>query len=192
VIGELLSRAAARAAESFQTDDPLVDSLVQYAARIQEHLFGRWIAFARSGVGCSIHSGRPGEPLRPCHSPAIGGCVCCRKPVCIDHTMVGADGVLLCRACVVKHIPQSQQQQPPPPPPAAQPDRRRLREHHLQVLRLEGNPGEEEIMAAFKELARLYHPDTVPEPERAAAHEQFVAVNNAKDFLLAELRRQAA
>jgi DnaJ-class molecular chaperone len=63
----------------------------------------------------------------------------------------------------------------------------------MRRLKLAGEePTEEEIKAAFRREAAKAHPDRVPPEGRKAAHDKFVGLGEAKDWLLANKKRKAA
>ena len=60
------------------------------------------------------------------------------------------------------------------------------RDEALSVLGLDGAAGREEIMAAYRELAQMLHPDKYGDNKRlrARAEQQMRAINEARDVLL--------
>ena len=71
------------------------------------------------------------------------------------------------------------------------------RDEALSVLGLDGAAGREEIMAAYRELAQMLHPDKYGDNKRlrARAEQQMRAINEARDVLLKgarSSRRRAA
>jgi len=84
---------------------------------------------------------------------------------------------------------------PPPPPPRSRThqksEHQKLRRKHLRRLGLKGRPSEQEILAAFKKKAAAAHPDKAPAGKKKQAHNRFVRLGEARDWLLDDQRRVA-
>lgn len=76
---------------------------------------------------------------------------------------------------------------PEPPPLRSETARARA----LRMLGLEGEPGADVVRAAFRQLARRWHPDRHPganEPLRAALCQRFAQITGAYEQLIGHLR----
>jgi len=76
--------------------------------------------------------------------------------------------------------------EPSPPPPAAS-ELETPRARALRTLGLQGNPGADTVRAAFRQLARQWHPDRHPganEPTRAALCQRFAQISGAYSTLI--------
>jgi len=71
-------------------------------------------------------------------------------------------------------------------------DSEKLRKKYLKMLKLSGSPTEDEIRTAFKREAAKAHPDRVAPERRQKAHEKFVALGQARDWLISDLNKKAA
>jgi hypothetical protein len=78
---------------------------------------------------------------------------------------------------------------PPPAPPPAPPDTPRARA--LQTLGLHGEPGVDTVRAAFRQLARRWHPDRHPgasEQARTVLCRRFAQISGAYEHLIGNSR----
>jgi hypothetical protein len=182
-------------AQEFRTTDPVTDRFIRYLAMLQAQAFGRWSHVARSGVRCTVRFRPPGGPILDCTSPAIGGCVACQQPCCLEHSMVSKAGEAICMACVYQLVSESKPASEPPPR-VEQPDedesQDKLRRRYLRVLGLKGTPTPEQIRAAFRRKAAKEHPDRFPPDKRPAQEKKFKRLGEARDWLLKHLHREAA
>lgn len=161
--------------------------------RVQQLLAGPWHAAQTTHLPCAVHFRRQGDgALLRCTEPMTGACSVCNRPACLSHAMVGLEnGELICLGCV-----EIARQNLGTPPDARESgngdDFERLKRKHLRRLRLTGDPGEAEILAAFRREAAKAHPDKQPEGRKAQAHKRFVLLGEARDWLVENLRRSAA
>ncbi len=196
----LVSQLLGNAARSVRTGDPAIDSAIYALSSLQEHaVAGRWLQTARLGLSCSVHFGRPGGPVLSCSSPAIGMCLACGQPACFEHAMVSVNGELVCRTCIHVQLlqgrPPATQSPPPPPSPATSQQKDEtaaVRRRYLKLLGLKGRPTAEQVKTAYKKRAAQSHPDKFPEQKKAAATARFVELGKARDWLLADVEREAA
>lgn len=92
------------------------------------------------------------------------------------------------RAAPAPATPPSPPAAPPPPPPPA-PDTPRARA--LRTLGLSGEPGSDAVRAAFRQLARRWHPDRHPgasEQARAVLCQRFAQISGAYEQLIGHSR----
>lgn len=73
---------------------------------------------------------------------------------------------------------QQQKTEPKPPPQQSSED----------VLGVKPNATKEEVKKAYKEAAKKYHPDRVPEEQKKAATEQFIKINDAYNAAMKRFR----
>jgi hypothetical protein len=161
-----------------------------------EQVLTRWTAVGSSGVKCHVAQ-RTEDGGKSCKSVAIGGCMACGSPVCIEHAFVSPRGVL-CYVCADEEIDKRN--------PDAKTDRGRpfgfvnpfenetgeeTRRRHLRTLALADTADDEDIKAAYKRLAKRYHPDRAPESERDAASKKLRALNEAYEWLVRRKDRAA-
>lgn len=203
-ISHLFSQLFGAASEHLPIDDPEVAQMVRVMSRMQMHLQGQWKQAQRMGISCEQHVRNPrGEVLR-CVEPMGGTCVACRRPVCLHHCAIVPDsGDLLCFGCIGLSQKAARERGPAEPPKSGHAgsssaqageaeDFDKLRKKYLRRLKLSGDPTEEEVRAAFKREAAKAHPDRQPADKRQKAHEKFVALGEARDWLLEHMRKRAA
>ena len=206
-ISSIFSQIFGQAADRIPIDNPEIAQAVRLVSKMQMHLQGSWRHAQHMGIHCEQHAVGPhGDPLR-CVEPMAGTCVACRKPVCLFHAgLIPENGDLICFGCV--GVAQRAARQagndrrgpkdynaPPSGGPSAQASAEsdeKLRRKHMRRLKLTGDPTEADIRAAFKREAAKAHPDKAPADQRDKAHEKFVALGEARDWLLANLRKRAA
>lgn len=201
----IFSQIFGQAADHIPIDNPEIAQAVRLVSKMQMHLQGSWRHAQHMGIHCEQHAaGAHGEPLR-CVEPMAGTCVACRKPVCLFHAaLVPESGDLLCFGCIgvaqrsahvtggEKRGPKDYRGAPRGPSGAAPESDEKLRRKHMRRLKLTGDPTEADIRAAFKREAASAHPDKAPPEQREKAHEKFVALGNARDWLLANPKKRAA
>jgi hypothetical protein len=186
---EVLSHFVARVAPSFKTDDPLLTSVMQWMAKMQEHATTRWRGVALSGIRCNIPRVVGGMGI-DCPHPAIGKCQLCPKTVCLDHAAVASNGNVACIACL-NEIMKSRPQYAGQAPQAAKLDPVVERRRCLRVLGLKDPADWDEIRAAYKELALKHHPDRQKDDvARAKATKKLTELNAAFKWL--DQNREAA
>ena len=204
-ISNLLSQIFGAASEHLPIDDPEVAQMMRLMSRVQMHLQGKWKQAQQMGISCEQHVRSPhGEVLR-CVEAMGGTCVACRRPVCLHHCAIVPDsGDILCFGCIgLAQKGARERGAAEPPKPGAQgssygksedddEDFEKLRKRYLRRLKLTGSPTEDEIRHAFKMEAAKAHPDRAPADKRMKAHEKFVALGEARDWLLEHLRKRAA
>lgn len=194
----LVSQLFGAASEHLPIDDPEVAQAVRVISRVQMHLQGSWRHAQRMGISCEQHVRNARGELLRCIDQMSGTCVACRRPVCLHHAaLVPESGDLLCFSCVgvAQKVARERGASPGPQPGATEKpseDFEKLRRKYLKRLKLSGDPTEEEIKAAFRREAAKAHPDRAPADKRQKAHEKFVALGEARDWLLEHARKRAA
>lgn len=206
-ISSLFSQLFGHAAEHIPVDDPEFAQAIRVLSKVQMHLQSTWKHGQRMGLHCEQQvRSQNGELLR-CVEPMASTCVACRRPVCLFHSaMVPETGDLICFSCIggaqqtakaraagrgptdYSQAGSSSKSRTETPSE----DEEKLRRKHLKRLKLTGEPTEDEIKAAFKREAAKAHPDRVPPERRQKAHEKFVGLGEARDWLLAHQRKKAA
>jgi len=205
----IFSQIFGQAADHIPIDNPEVAQAVRMMSKMQMHLQGKWRQAQHMGMHCEQQVRSPfGEQLR-CVEPMSGTCVACRRPVCLHHcALVPENGDLLCFACIgaAQKVarsdsqrgskdyaePQDAKQKSSRAEPRAAEDDQKLRKKFMRRLKLTGEPTAEEIRSAFKREAAKAHPDRAPLDQRDKAHEKFVALGEARDWLLNNLTKKAA
>ncbi len=168
---------------SVQVQDPFFASMMRWFGRLQEAAFVRWRQVAASGIRCSgqAHVARVG--LIACPHPAIGACLLCGSPTCIEHSIIASNGNIACIKCmneVIKAKKGTQASWADEPPPQPQPnqasssaeDPATTRLKHLRRLGLKYGTSFEETKEKFRTLSRTMHPDRVKDPSKKAAAEK--------------------
>jgi hypothetical protein len=206
-IRSLFSQLFGAASEHLPIDDPEVAQMVRVMSRLQMHMQGPWRNAQMMGIRCEQQArGARGETLR-CVEAMSGTCVACRRPVCLHHAAIVPDsGDLICFGCIgnaqqsARARANSGAASEGPayssgsPPPREEPgeDHDKLKRKFLRRLKLTGDPTEDEIRAAFRREAAKAHPDRAPADKRQKAHEKFVALGEARDWLLKHVGKRAA
>ena len=211
----LFSQLFGQAAEHLPIDDPEMAQAVRILSKVQMHLQTNWRHAQRMGVHCEQQVRGPHGDMLRCVEPMANTCVACRKPVCLYHSaLIPETGDLICFGCVGTaqrasagyrtgrapndygkpgDAPRSNSESASNNARAsAQEDEEKLRRRYMKRLKLTGEPTETEIKAAFKREAAKAHPDRVPPERRQKAHEKFVGLGEARDWLLANMKRKAA
>lgn len=200
-LSSLFSQLFGAASEHLPIDDPEVAQMVRVMSRMQMHMQGPWRHAQQMGIRCEQHArDARGQVLR-CVEAMSGTCIACRRPVCLHHSaLVPESGDLLCFGCVgvaqqaakARSTGQESHRQGAGSSEATSDDHEKLRKKYLRRLKLTGDPTEDEIKAAFRREAAKAHPDRAPAEKRQKAHEKFVALGEARDWLLANTRKRAA
>lgn len=188
-VGSMLSQLLGQAAQSVGIGDPAFERSFHFLAQLQTQAFGPWVQVARSGIGCSVRFRTPDGKVIPCRNAAMGACAVCGNPVCCEHVFAASTGEAVCRACV--HHAASQFKQARSPDDVLRTpdvDDKRLRKAYLKRLGLVGSPAAEEIREAYKRMAAKHHPDRFPEQKKRQAHERFIKLGEARDWLLERLQ----
>lgn len=203
-LSSIFSQIFGAASEHLPIEDPEVALTVRIMSRIQMHLQGAWRQARHMGIGCEqIVRSQTGATSR-CSEAMAGTCVACRRPVCIGHAaIVPESGDLVCFGCI--GVAQKSAKARGPQEASAsgagareahsgdsEEDFDKLRRKYLRRLKLQGDPSEDEIKAAFRREAAKAHPDRAPADKRQKAHEKFVALGEARDWLLQHARKRAA
>ncbi len=167
----------------FATESPVLGELKDWATSLSQQALIRWSAVILSGIPCTFS--------HACNRPAIGACLCCKKPTCLEHSFISGDAHAICFACVRQAAPQANPHRAAPPPsPRADQQENEMRKKFLRVLGLKERPGgvpDEEVRAAFKKLAAKHHPDRMRDPaKREAAERKFKELNAAFQWLTKE------
>ena len=159
--------------------------------RVQQLLAGPWRAAQVTHLPCAVHFRRQDGALLRCTEPMSGACSVCKRPVCLSHAMVALEsGDLICLGCV--EIARQNLGAPPDARESGGDDFERIKRGHMRRLHLTGEPGEAEILSAFKREAAKAHPDKQPEARKDQAHKRFVQLGTARDWLIENLHRSAA
>lgn len=207
----LISQVLGHAAQNVSTNDPITDRMLHFFARLQSQAFGPWSSIARSGMTCAVRFRPQGAPtVLHCSNPAIGGCIACGQPTCLEHALVSASGEIVCRGCVddvrirAGRHPGARSGHVGPSPESgagsassAVEEHDKLRRMFLRRLKLKGSPSASQINAAYRKLAVQHHPDKFPSEKfsarrRRAEERKFKELSEAKDWLLSDLERRAA
>jgi hypothetical protein len=161
-----------------------------------------WLPVLVQGIQCEvIERDAEGIGIR-CPSACIAACGVCHKPCCLDHSFVSKSGAAVCYGCAQRASatfdPQAPaagsarapdpsprpppRQSPPKPPPADTPPHQNARflAEARKVLGVKKSATLEEILTAYRALARRYHPDNHATGNQA----QFVRVTAARDLLV--------
>jgi hypothetical protein len=186
---QMIGAALSGIGGSVRTGHPEADRYARYMAKMLEQILTRWTTVGASGVLCHLaQQAEDGD--RQCKSVAIGGCMACGSPVCIDHAFVSPRGAL-CYACVDEEIakrnPDAKNDRGKPfgfVDPYANETEEDTRRRHLRTLRLADSADADDIKAAYKRLAKSYHPDRAPESERDAASKKLRGLNEAYEWLV--------
>ncbi len=191
----LLSLAVGQASRQFVGVDPTTTAVVRMAGRLQEHVFGRWRAAGETRLPCAVRFQAHNGTVGVCTAAMIGACICCEYPVCIEHANVSlATGDPICFGCI-ELARQARASTPRGAPQSTQVNveqERKLRRKYLRMLKLKGQPSEDEIRQAFKREAAKAHPDRQPAADKDKAHKRFVELGTARDWLLERARKDAA
>lgn len=187
-LSSLISQAFGRVAQTVETTDPVTTRAFRFVGAIQAHAFSTWSDIGRTGMRCTVRYRTDGEEkAHRCESSSASACTVCRGPVCFDHGLFGVDGTVICRSCVeaARLVGEARAV----PPEASAKDHSATRRQHLRTLGLKRAATAEQVKSAYRKLAARYHPDKVPEAKKAAATAKFVAIGQAKDWLLADFER---
>lgn len=157
----------------------LPPGLGAWVARIQTHYVSRWRPYEAAGIPCRVLHATTREA---CVASAMSTCYFCSSPVCLHHSAVAENGMLVCFPCLQK-IPMSKPADAPPPRQPAQ-DYHKLVVDHLRTLGLREPSSLEEIQQAYRELARKHHPD------KGGDAAKMKSINAANDWLRANYKPQ--
>jgi len=142
----------------------------------------------RGTHACRIPARTPLGPVQACEERASIRCAACLRPACLGHVFVSAIGEAVCLECVARVVTAVRAAAPPPgppgprPPPSAAPSAEEVRAARA-FLGLDARATRREALAAYRKLAKKYHPDTAP-PEKKAKHaEKFRAITDAWNVL---------
>lgn len=201
-LGQLFGQAAQHAARHGGLEDPEVRRGLQVLGNIQQHLYGRWLQARSTRVACSIRLNHPQHGVLRCAESMAGLCTACDNPVCIEHAaVVVATGDPVCFACIdlARAAVTERGHAVPPGSSTGAADeidakqRTKLRRKYLRRLGLKANADQAQINAAFKKKAAAAHPDkAAPGPARDRAHERFVELGRAREWLLEDLEKREA
>ncbi len=194
-VSQILAMLGSQVAQQVRTDHPNADGYVHAVGRLMGHA-ARWQAVGATGIRCVTRFVNPlGEHL-VCDQRAIGGCVVCRRPMCLAHAMVSPrDGTGVCFGCVGDA--QSAAGHAPGPAsgasgPRAVPDDEGVRLGHLATLGLERGASGTAIHAAYKALAFENHPDRAQGSRKDAAKVRLSDINQAYAWLVSHPEETAA
>lgn len=185
---------------------PVIDnSLRPWATNLARDAMKSWSPVLLAGLRCGVPVS-PTTQIR-CGAPAVSACICCGQPSCLHHALVAQTAAVVCIKCVTAymallrdqggdhaapHAPwvespfeRGQPRQPPPPPhaPAAPVDAAALREKHLRTLGLDEDADDDDIRAAFKDMAKTWHPDRASEDQKARFTKKFLKIKAAYEYL---------
>lgn len=136
-----------------------------------------------------------------CQAKALSPCLTCGKPTCLDHSLLAADGRLMCHLCVAKAYQLIRKEAGLPAdewtdaPKAESPKKKEmpLRQKHLATLGLEDPTNLAEIKAQFRALSKKWHPDRGKTPEAVERRtKKMKAISEAYHWLAAEEEKKAA
>jgi hypothetical protein len=153
-------------------NSPVVEELRNWGSTLGQHAILKWSGALMGGFKCSFHGS--------CRRSAIGPCVACQKPICLEHAFISIDAIPICFECVKNIAPQAQARPQQPPGPSSNASAAEQRKADLKTLGLREDASLEDIRAAFKKLAAKCHPDRVRDPvKRAVAERKFKEINAA-------------
>lgn len=181
LIGTLLGQALG----GLPVTDPLALELKAWSARLLKEAVPRWGGVVRSGMAC--HE-------RGCAHPASGACAACKRPTCLGHACVSIAADVVCIGCVKKVVGQGGVSSSGPEPNRSHEESEvDLRRQHLKVLGLKPGASQEDVKAAFRELAKQHHPDKHRTPARKKkASERFARMTLAYHWLIDHMDGKAA
>jgi len=195
-VGELSQRV--------RTGDPLLDSLAQWAGRVQEQAMNKWRPTILSGEMCDMSANRA-----PCQFSAAARCVACGAQVCLGHCFVASSADVVCYRCVGGAVAAGRAempgraprpQAPPHPGPAPRPQQapappgdNEQRRIHLRTIGVRKKSASwSEIEKAYRTRLIEFHPDRAEEQDKAAYETKFKQVRAAYDWLTAHRNTEAA
>jgi len=144
----------------------LMGILLPWASHVSRHAPRKWGIPADKPNLCFVEAG----PAY-CQAPAVGLCLICRRPVCLNHALVSVDASLVCYACMKDHAKVAKPWQPP-------------RQHRQQtaaqsalawayeLLGVDDDATDAEIKKAYKQAVARYHPDRAENAQAAKADAQ--------------------
>lgn len=98
------------------------------------------------------------QPGRSCGQFAIGGCVICGRPICLQHALVAADATIVCWPCMIvagKHATKWQ------PRAGAAGSAVASSAWAYELLGVAPDCTDEQLRHAFKQRVARFHPDRV-------------------------------
>lgn len=175
---------------------PAIGELQEWVSELLQEAVQKW--------GITMMSGMPCGCAPRCQRTAVGPCVICRKPTCLEHAFTSSDAYLACHACI--HQASVGQGNTPPrrershakdhakssSSHSSEPTDEDLRKKNLKTLKLKPGAEDDEIRAAFKKIAFENHPDRVPEKKREAATKRFLEAKAAYEWLIQHAEQKAA
>lgn len=191
---QFVSHMVGHVSQGFVTDDAVTTHAVRIVGRIQEHLFGRWAAAQQTRLRCAVafRDFRTGA-IVGCSTPMSAACMVCGQPVCLDHAAVLVEqGDLCCFGCI-ELAKQARGAVPAEATTVEDEAERKLRQRYLRLLKLTGEPDEEEIRVAYKREAAKWHPDRHQgAAKKKKAEARFKEIGQARDYLISRAERRAA
>lgn len=142
----------------------------------------RWLPVVSSGQACANDAG--------CGQPAIGLCVLCGRPVCLNHATVAISAEIVCFDCVRACRPHIKPWRAPEP--AAAGTNGMSVDDACDLLGLEpddvqsGEVSGKELKRAYRRASAEVHPDSIPNADASArrrAAVRFRQVQQAYDLL---------
>ena len=179
-----------------KTGNVEADRYVRYLGVMLEQVLTRWTSVGASGVKCHVaQHAEDGD--EQCRSAAIGGCMACGSPVCIEHCFLSPRGVV-CYVCADEAIrkgnPDGRTDRGRPfgfVDPYAGETEEETRKRHLRTLGLVETADDEAVKAAYKHLAKRYHPDRATPDEKNGAESKLRSINEAYGWLTKKRSRAA-
>lgn len=163
--------------------------LKPWLAKISTNGVLKWLPRAATQMPCQIPDYDQGVPVGPCEFVALDQCLCCSRPVCLNHAFVDSQGDSICYLCAVALRQQGQrqgtpatpprwEQQTPPPQPDPEAEAKERAWWARGVLRVQEGVSWEAIRKQHRSLSAQFHPDR-PDGDEA----RFKDVQKAYDML---------
>jgi len=161
----------------------LINIILPWASHISRHAPGKWGIPENTPNLCFVESG----PAY-CQAPAVGVCLICRRPLCLNHALVSVDASLVCYACMKTYAKVAKPWVPP-----KQPRQRTAAQTGLawayELLGVDEDATDAEVKKAYKQAVARYHPDRAADAAAAKADAQvFKTIQGA----YAQIKQQRA
>lgn len=134
----------------------------------------KWLPSAALNLPCQVPFFFDGRPVSPCTHTAVGHCLACKRPTCLEHAFVDSNGEMFCYLCVVARLQSLDGPKGPDPRIEAEKTLFWAR----GVLGVEEGATQDEIRAAHRKLSGILHPDRMGGDEK-----RFKDVQKAYDLL---------
>lgn len=156
----------------------LVNIVMPWAAHVSRHAPAKWGIPEDKPNLCFVETG-PGH----CQAPAVGLCLICRRPVCLNHSLVSVDASLVCYACMKVAAKVCKPWEPPAQHRKQQADKAGIG-WAFKLLGVDDDATDEEIKKAYKRAVARYHPDKAKDDdEREASAQVFKTIQDAYSLI---------